>query len=515
MPCNGQFLQLKFDHITSENGLPHSTIHGITKDKYGFMWFGTWSGLCRYDGYTIRVYRYEPENPKSIINNRIHNILRDSAGDLWISTFNEGYYCKYNYETDDFDRVANEDLPQELRGKINRREHKLQVNYSYRNNRWHLSEHTTALVETHLPSGKQKFYTVDPSNPWSINDAYVSDIFLDKDNVLWLGTYSNGINRAYLEANPFHNLYHDPNKAHTIIENTVRSMCEDQQGNLWIGTRSQGITVIKKNGEYQHFQTNAEDNHSIQSNYIKKVFCDSKGLVWLGSQRGLDRYDPGTSVIQRISHPNLSNISVFGITEDANSNIWLATWNGLFKYDRRYSRLVHFDVEKNLPHAHVWTILVDSKQHIWAGTEGGGIAILKEGTDGQLYPVKQLKHDGMVGQSLSDNRIYSIFEDRNQGFWIGTGNGLDYYNLQTDSIRHLSQQSDLWPKGTIAGITEDQNGFIWVSHKQGVSRIEKTDLTIRTFSKQDGLQSNEFAEGAVYRSNQGNLLYFGGNAGVS
>src|SRR5690606_3560501 len=85
----GQFLSLKFEHITSENGLPHSTIHGITKDKYGFMWFGTWSGLCRYDGYRIRTYRSNPNDSTSLSNNRIHNILTDQQGNLWVLTFNE------------------------------------------------------------------------------------------------------------------------------------------------------------------------------------------------------------------------------------------------------------------------------------------------------------------------------------------------------------------------------------------------------------------------------------------
>src|SRR5690606_3573433 len=178
-----QFLQLKFDHITSEDGLPQSTIHGIAKDKHGFMWFGTWSGLCRYDGYNIRIYRYDALNPKSLINNRVHNILTDNQGDLWISTFDERYLCRYNYETDDFDRILPADCPLELKDKINRRDHRLQVSFTYQHTRWHLDNISTTLVETYLPTGEQKTYTVDAGNPWSINDAYVSDIFLDNQHV--------------------------------------------------------------------------------------------------------------------------------------------------------------------------------------------------------------------------------------------------------------------------------------------------------------------------------------------
>src|SRR5690606_20986547 len=92
---------------------------------------------------------------------------------------------------------------------------------------------------------------------------------------------------------------------------------------------------------------------------------------------------------------------------------------------------------------------------------------------------------------------------------------LDCYDPQTNRVERLSQLGDLWPKGTIAGITEDENGFLWASHKQGISRINKQTLDIRTFSKQDGLQSNEFADGAVYRSIRANRLYFGGNKGIN
>lgn len=513
-PSFCQFLSLKFDHITSKDGLPHSTIHGITKDKYGFMWFGTWSGLCRYDGYKLRIYRSDPNNPKSIFNNRIHNLLTDSKGDVWILTFDDKFLSRYNYKSDDFDRVNIEDAPKEIAEKILRRTHKLKVNYTFQQHKWHLDSYTTTVVETHLPSGKSKSYFTDPLNPWSINDTYVSDIYLDDQYVLWLGTYSKGMNRTYLQANPFYYLYHNPTSENSIAENTVRSICEDQEGNLWVATRSKGISVIKKNGEYQHVKHHSDQRSSIQSDYIKKVFCDSKGYVWIGSQKGVDRYTPVSKQISRLEIPGLDNVSVFAFAEDKHNNVWLATWNGIFKYDRLKDTFIHFNTAATLPHKHVWCIHIDSKQQVWAGTEGGGIAILKETKNNQLTVINQLSNTD-PSLSLSDNRIYAILEDKQQNIWIGTGNGLDLYVPGKGEIKHLSHTSTLWPKGTIAGIMEDNNGFIWVSHKQGISKIDATNLSIRTFEQQDGLQSNEFTEGAIYKSSRSNLLYFGGNDGLN
>src|SRR5690606_20897746 len=143
LTANAQFLSLKFDHITSENGLPHNTIHGIAKDKYGFMWFGTWSGLCRYDGYQIKIYRYDAQNPNTIANNRIHNILLDGKGDLWVATFEDQTLSKYNYQTDDFTRIPYEKGPKEILGKLNRRDHRYNVKFQSQQTQWHLDNNKT------------------------------------------------------------------------------------------------------------------------------------------------------------------------------------------------------------------------------------------------------------------------------------------------------------------------------------------------------------------------------------
>ncbi len=102
--------KVHFEYLTVKEGLPQSTIGSIIKDKYGFMWFGTFNGLCRYDGYHIKVYRTIPGDTTSIGNSRIHHIYKDSAGNLWITSFNS-YYSRYNYETDNFTRFTTNRLP--------------------------------------------------------------------------------------------------------------------------------------------------------------------------------------------------------------------------------------------------------------------------------------------------------------------------------------------------------------------------------------------------------------------
>ncbi len=182
---------LRFEHITSDQGLPQNTVHGIVKDKYGFMWFGTWSGLCRYDGYSFKTYRYNPSDIHSINSNRIHNIIKDSKQNLWILTFKTDELCRYNYEKDNFERVPERKVSQKFRLLLARREHIETVNYSYKQYKWDLEIASNSLVRTDLYSNQKRYYGRNPSNPWSLNDPYVTDIYKDNHNIFWVGTFSN------------------------------------------------------------------------------------------------------------------------------------------------------------------------------------------------------------------------------------------------------------------------------------------------------------------------------------
>ncbi len=513
--CSGQPLNLRFDHITSEHGLPQNTIHGIVKDKYGFMWFGTWSGLCRYDGYRFKIYRYDPENSKSINNNRIHNILKDAAQDLWVMTFDEQTLCKYNYDTDDFERIPLEKVPVDLQKLISRKNYHMSTSFRFGNHEWRLERRTNTLVETNLTTGKDKHYAANPGIRGSLNDSYVSDVYLDNQDILWIGTYSNGINKANLHANPFHNHYHIPTDERSIIDDNVRTLCEDTEGNLWVGTRDQGITIVGKDGSYRHLQHDATDSRSLKSNQIRYIYCDSGGNLWIGTKEGLDRYDPKTGKIRHFDMLDPQYTPIYGITEDHDEQLWFATWGGIYRYVPDVDSMTHFDPSDMLLNEHAWVILEDRQGKLWVGTEGGGISVINKDTPGKLTLERHFIHKQDSVNSISDNRVYALYEDSDGYIWIGTGNGLNRFNPTNQTFQHLSVSPNGLPNAMIAGITEDDNGFLWVSHKAGISRVDKQSFAIRNYSQQDGLQSNEFLEGAVLKSRHSRNLYFGGNKGYN
>ncbi|OQY55797.1 MAG: hypothetical protein B6245_19290 [Desulfobacteraceae bacterium 4572_88] len=107
---------IRFDHISTRDGLSQSTIHCILQDRKGFMWFGTWYGLNRYDGYKFVVYQNLPENPRSLSHNSVLSLCEDQSGMLWVGTFGGGLN-RLDRKTEQFTRYRHaSDDPRSLSG---------------------------------------------------------------------------------------------------------------------------------------------------------------------------------------------------------------------------------------------------------------------------------------------------------------------------------------------------------------------------------------------------------------
>jgi ligand-binding sensor domain-containing protein len=171
-----------FQRYTVEDGLSHSTINCILQDQQGFMWFGTDDGLNRFDGYSFKVYRNDPEDPDSLSHNMIMGLVEDSQGYLWIGTYGGGL--------DRFD-------PQ------------TQIFTHFR----------------HLPE-----------DPGSLSDDRVRSLILDRSGVLWIATHGGGVSALNPGSSKFDVLGPDPEDPGSAKGWLVDKIYEDREGGLWIGT---------------------------------------------------------------------------------------------------------------------------------------------------------------------------------------------------------------------------------------------------------------------------------------
>jgi len=265
---------IRFSHLGQEDGLSQSTVRCILQDNRGFMWFGTEDGLNRYDGYTIKVYRPNPDNPHSINDGWITVLYQDRQGYVWVGT-RLGGLNRYNPATDRF-----------------------------------------------------AHYLHDPVDSDSLISNQVQAIFEDSRGRLWVGT-NEGLDLFEASTGNFIHyeiMFPDPAYPSTAVTrvidqelgtSNVTAIYEDRDGKLWIGTTNGGFNRFVEFSEtFIPFVYNPYAA-SGSPGYIYTALQDSDGLFWIASNTGLISLDSSTFEVARFAH-------IYGNPESLASNF--ASW---------------------------------------------------------------------------------------------------------------------------------------------------------------------------------------------
>lgn len=512
---------LQFTHISADDGLSQNTIHGIVQDKYGFMWFGTWEGICRYDGYSFKAFRAGANEGSGLGNNRTSNLYLDSLKNIWASDGNASFSV-YNYNQEKFVIVNSDSVPNYVAKGLTSTS-RIYRTVKHGGTEWSISRNRTELIKE-TAGGIVHRYSKSSFNDLSLSDHNLTDLYIDTCGVLWVGTENNGINKADTRAKAFSNFKNIPFNAHSIIDNVIRAVAEDQHGNLWIGTFNKGVSKVDSLGNYTHYQHQENNSNSLIDNRIRSLFCDHLGDIWIGTKGGLSRFSPTTNTFtsfSRFDQPFIPHNSVFWIMEDHANVLWISTFNGFARYNRTKNQFVSYSSDSLLNHQKVRCMVEDKHHNLWVGTEGGGISILERDPNfqinGKLKKVKAYSFDPDNSQSILSNVVHLIQEDKQGNMWIGTNNGLCKINTETGHVLRMNIESG-FPDYLIMGLMFDKQDNAWVSHKKGLTKImvdKNGEMSFRTFTKSDGLQGNEFSHNAYMQGKVSGKFYFGGSKGLS
>lgn len=492
--------RVSFEYITTHNGLPQNTIRGIVKDKYGFMWFGTWNGLCRYDGYAVKVYRTIPGDTTSLASSRIHYLYKDAKGDIWASVFNQNV-CRYNYETDNFTRFKLSDLPSSFRDSVNRQRDfvKLQNAADFLRKtigNFHLYE-----------TGESIVFETPEGVPGELNDNNVNCIYRDGTGMLWVGTGSGGVNKADLNASRFKTVPVYSANQH-IPDVGIRSLFVDE-GGVWLGTEDDGLVYLDyKTGRQQHVSP-----HFAGQN-IKAILKDHNGYLWVGKRNGLDRYDPRTRQITTFFSTMVdpSSSRFYAIAEDPITHeLWVAYYNGILKYNARTNRFEK-QLFQNYSRSGAGCLFFDSKNNLWIGTEYSGLTQLRRN------PQTHQWEDTIVYSSVAsdlrspDERVYSVTEDSEGSIWVGAANGLTQINPQTKAIKNYTTKNGLIDQ-YITQVMAHDPGFIWLAHKNGLSKFNVKTGQIQNYAIKMQGEEFEFIDGSGFFDKRTGQMYYGSTRG--
>ncbi|MCK4836739.1 MAG: ATP-binding protein, partial [Candidatus Aminicenantes bacterium] len=271
---------------------------------------------------------------------------------------------------------------------------------------------------------------------------------------------------------------------------------------------------------FSHFLQDPGNAHSRGHKYIKAIYEDSQGVLWIGTLAGLFQFLEKTNTFIPYKHNprfpgSLSYNTVSSIMEDQAGNLWIGTeGGGLNRFDRKTKTFIHYRHHPQDPYSlsldDVGPILEDMNGDIWVGTWNGGVN--RFDSDKKIF--SHFKHDPNDSNSISNNRVWTLFEDSSGVLWFGTyGGGLNRFDREKETFIRYDTNDGL-ANDVIYGILEDENGFLWISTNKGISRFNPKAETFTNYDVADGLQSNEFNRGAYFKDQDG-WMYFGGINGVS
>ncbi|MEJ2049269.1 MAG: two-component regulator propeller domain-containing protein, partial [Calditrichota bacterium] len=469
---------IKFNHLTVEDGLSQSSVTCILQDGKGFMWFGTQDGLNRYDGYSFKIFKNDPSDSTSLSDNFIFSIIEDQAGKLYIET-QSGNLHIYNPRLESF-QIVNKDSVDLTGAKINTVGAVLREASGIVWTGGLAKE--TGLKRTNTKTGDTTVFIHDPKDPYSLSNDKVYSVFRDHAGNLWIGTF-DGLDRFDEVTSKFYHYRNDPDNPNSIPDNWVWPIFEDSRGNLWIGTVSSGLCLFDPTAnKFTTYKNDLHDPNSINDNFIFSINEDRNGLIWIGT--------------------NLGGISYFNPAMQAFKH---------YKHDPNNSNSLSDDV--------VLSMLVDKKGYYWIGTRNGGLDKL----DYKTKKFKHYLHDSSNQNSLVSNSIQSLLEDKSGTIWIGSyGSGLDAFDPKSETFTHYNNDpanSNTITDNRIYALAEDKNGIIWIgTYGGGLNRLDKKtgEITYYQYHENDStsLSSNSTWSLALDGSDNLWIGTFGGGVNV-
>lgn len=405
------------DHLSINNGLSNNEVRCIYQDDQGFVWFGTYDGLNRYDGYNFKIFRNNPNNSKSIINNWINCITQDTRHDLWVGT-RQGINI--------FNRVSEKFTP----------------------------------VYAFFPGNSQ---------PKKLS-TYIKDIKTDATGLVYVASQDNGLivfDRKHQETG-----YGVPLiDGHKIIVNyNVTSLCTDGLQHVYLMVKDHGLCLYNKEKKQAEVI-----NKSITAASCMQA---DKGRLWIGTSSGLHRYDIklGYYNLELSEGPEkLSSNRITSIQPMRDSSLWIGTDGGGInilnintgKFNYLNSNLSQFSLSSNA----VYAIYVDKQNRKWIGTLRGGVNII----DDYKSRFLNIAHNPINANSLINNFVKSIFETSDKKIWIGTdGGGLSIWDRRENTFENYSHSpgdSRQINSNFITCIQQDSFGKIWIAtYSNGINQ---------------------------------------------
>ena len=484
---------------TGDTRLPSNLIWRIYRDYSGSMWFGTRGGLCRYIRETGNFQTFLPNKDLTPGKNEILSIYEDPDGDLWLGTWSGGLY-KMDRTTNQFTQFFSDEGPLYIT--------KIRTLFEYEKNGLFIGSDDGLFL---FNKNTGDFMRVDnPGDSNSMGDQNVYAIHRDREGGIWIGTYFGGLSYLSPGASAIRH-YYPRHAGESFSGKAVSQFCEDDKGNLWIATEDGGLNYFDvKNNRFRTF-TPQRAGKGLSYHNLHSLALHENHL-WIGTfSHGIDVLNLENNTwrnyqLNRDDSKSLEDNCVFALYVSKSGEIFVGTPFGLSKYDPLNDNFIRISEVRGF----VYDMQEDGRGYFWVTTYGRGIFRYEPET--RIW--RQYLHEDGDRKSLSFNKVIDVYLDDMQRLWFATeGRGICRYNYETDDFTTIDRSSGL-PNNVAYGILDDKFGNLWVSTNMGITRVNPQTLEMKTYTMEDGLQSNQFNYRSSYKAKNG-VFYFGGINGFN
>jgi len=522
----------QFRHLPAGMQLSSKLVNVIFQDDDGFIYFGTASGLDRYDGYSVRTYARDDNDSTSLHDSFVEDLQRAPDGRLWVRA--GGTYSIFDVRTDRFSRdvgavYASMGVPGTPSQVTFDPEGACWLfvdgdgMYCHRDNSTvHVDDPDSLLHRAPIceltSAGPGRVLFIDESGGMVFVDTRTARIcsttrvpqasgpsvftaYTDREGLIWvfssegLWLYSAGTNT-----------WHDSMGGAPLPQGDVKAVLQDRLGRMWIGYDHDGLVVIEKNGRMQRMLSDPAGDRTISGNTVTTLMEDSTGSIWVGSRKnGVSIYNDSAFKFDFTSFPDVNCIF-----SDKKGKIWLGTdSDGLICWDRDSdeSHAVRIAGLTGTPGVIV-DIAVDVAGTVWAGTYGSGLLSvgadgrgkalttadglvsdnvwgvhpMPDGTlllatlDGGLQRFNPTTHASTVynaaNSGLGTNCVNSVCEGPDGKLYMGTADGLAVFDIPADKLtlrQGNAAGTQRFYNGNINEVMCDSRGLLWVATREGLN----------------------------------------------
>lgn len=548
-PYNEEFTHFRYN-AEDPTGISNDTVYFVTGDKSGNLWMGTKAGLNKYNPSTGKFtnYRHNPNDAGSISHNSVFAIHITKQNEIWLGTFNG--LNLLNNETGTFTRYNN------LVSQYNLLSDTVTaIQVDSKGTLW------LGTTDSHLYSFDKKtkqftYHPYDKNNPEKLSappvyyksSNYIPFIIEDSDENLWIGSMNGGMNRYdpstqktthygvimdenYQVFNSNTDNYKGLIETYTpclfqsndgmiwtgsysgVIYNlmpqnkqipyekintiAVNSFYEDPSGGLWIALQ-EGLLHQPKNGSQVLYKNIPGNKNSLNHNIINSIRGDEEGNLWLGTGKGIDKFNPKTKefthhIINKTDDSIYNVITLMYIDEE--DNLWAATNNGLGKINMKTGNVTNFHHDPENPNSlidnEVYTV-IGKENTIWVGTING--------LDKYDKSTEKWTH------YLPANTILSNIYDSRGVYWVGTTKGLYTYDEVNDIFKLYKDEGTGISIGTVLSVIEDNNQNLWASSIEKIFKINTANNEIQVFGSGNGIHLNGLLLADNILNSEGNLI---------